>query len=82
VKELQRQASPNIVIALVGNKLDLANKRAVSTEDAQAYAEENGLLFMETSAKAGTNVTDVFTAIGARPAPSSQPVAALRRPRA
>ena len=29
VKELQRQASPNIVIALAGNKADLANKRAI-----------------------------------------------------
>ena len=29
VKELQRQASPNIVIALAGNKADLANKRMV-----------------------------------------------------
>lgn len=29
VRELQRQASPNIVIALVGNKLDLEGKRAV-----------------------------------------------------
>lgn len=29
VKELQRQASPNIVIAIAGNKADLANKRAV-----------------------------------------------------
>lgn len=29
VKELQRQASPNIVIALSGNKADLASKRAV-----------------------------------------------------
>lgn len=29
MKELQRQASPNIVIALAGNKADLANKRAV-----------------------------------------------------
>lgn len=32
VKELQRQASPNIVIALAGNKADLASKRAVETE--------------------------------------------------
>jgi GTPase SAR1 family protein len=29
VKELQRQASPNIVIALAGNKADLANKRTL-----------------------------------------------------
>lgn len=32
VKELQRQASPNIIIALAGNKSDLADKRAVETE--------------------------------------------------
>ena len=32
VKELQRQASPNIVIALAGNKADLASKRMVDFE--------------------------------------------------
>ena len=32
VKELQRQASPNIVIALAGNKADVANKRAVDLQ--------------------------------------------------
>lgn len=77
VAELQRQASPGIVIALVGNKLDLASDsatgnedgeesgdaRKVSTEEAKAYAEEESLLFFETSAKTGHNVTEVFTAI-------------------
>ena len=103
VAELQRQASPGIVIALVGNKLDLTNDggevsepavaaesesesaeqngeegaaeedepqdavsgdaRKVSTREAGSYAEEEGLLFFETSAKTGTNVVDVFTAI-------------------
>ena len=63
VKELQRQASPNIVIALAGNKKDLSNKRMIDTEEAKAYAEDNGLLFMETSAKTAFNVNEIFLAI-------------------
>jgi small GTP-binding protein len=66
VRELQRQANANIVIALVGNKLDLANKRAVEHNEAKSYADENNLLFMETSAKTAVNVNEVFTAIATR----------------
>jgi GTPase SAR1 family protein len=68
VKELQRQANQDIVIALVGNKLDLADEeeseRQVQTEEAKAYAEEADLLFFETSAKSAHNVDAVFAAIG------------------
>ncbi|XP_006821421.1 ras-related protein Rab-5B-like [Saccoglossus kowalevskii] len=66
VRELRRQASPNIVITLVGNKADLADGRTVITEEARAYAEENGLLFMETSAKTAMNVNELFMATGQR----------------
>lgn len=41
VKELQRQANPNIVIALAGNKLDLVQPSA-STSDASASSESDG----------------------------------------
>ena len=89
VAELQRQASPGIVIALVGNKLDLTkavaegagggeaaaegggegegegegDARKITTQEGRSYAEEEGLLFFETSAKSGVNVQEVFTAI-------------------
>ena len=62
VAELQRQASPGIVIALVGNKMDL-EERKITTEEGQSYAEEESLLFFETSAKTGENVSEVFEAI-------------------
>jgi len=66
VRELQRQASSNIVIALVGNKLDLASNRAVDHNEAKMFADENNLLFMETSAKTAVNVAEVFTAIATK----------------
>jgi small GTP-binding protein len=66
VKELQRQGNPNIVIALAGNKADLEldGKRKVETSEAMGYAESNGTLFMETSAKTALNVSEIFTDIG------------------
>jgi len=60
VKELQRQGSPNIVIALAGNKCDLSSKRKVEATEAQEYAKDNGLFFKETSAKTALNVEELF----------------------
>lgn len=74
MKELQRQANPNIVIALAGNKADVANKRAVEVQEAQTYAGDNSLLFMETSAKTAMNVNEIFMAI-AKKLPKNDPQA-------
>eukprot|EP00284_Hemiselmis_tepida_P008166 CAMPEP_0174926106 /NCGR_PEP_ID=MMETSP1355-20121228/9767_1 /TAXON_ID=464990 /ORGANISM="Hemiselmis tepida, Strain CCMP443" /LENGTH=213 /DNA_ID=CAMNT_0016172115 /DNA_START=170 /DNA_END=808 /DNA_ORIENTATION=+ len=71
VRELQRQGNPNIVIALAGNKSDLASKRKVDPEEAKQYAEENGIMFMETSAKTAANVNELFVQI-ARKLPKQQ----------
>lgn len=64
VKELQRRGDPNVVIALAGNKADMENKRKVNTEEAQQYAQDNEIIFMETSAKTSLNVKNLFTEIG------------------
>ena len=50
----------NILICLIGNKLDLENKREVSYEEGKNFAEENNLLFFETSAKEGNNIQEIF----------------------
>lgn len=60
LKELRDHADANIVIMLVGNKSDLNHLRDVSREDAAAYAEKEGLSFIETSALEATNVESAF----------------------
>lgn len=69
VGELQRSGDAAVIIALAGNKYDLADRRVVEEADARAFAEEKGLMFMETSAKANKNVNELFLAI-ARKLPS------------
>lgn len=74
VRELQRQGNVSLVMALTGNKADLTDKRKVETEEAAAYAEENGLFFSETSAKTAANVSELFHEI-ARKLPKAPPPA-------
>ncbi|XP_078490061.1 ras-related protein Rab-4B [Ciona intestinalis] len=53
-------ASPNIVIVLCGNKKDLEAEREVTFLEASRFAQENEILFLETSAVTGENVEDSF----------------------
>jgi small GTP-binding protein len=74
VKELQRQGSPDVVIALAGNKVDRENEREVKTEDAKNYADNNNLYFTETSAKTNVNIRELFLAIARKlPKESNEP---------
>ncbi|KNC54569.1 Ras-like protein Rab-14 [Thecamonas trahens ATCC 50062] len=52
--------NPNTVIVLIGNKSDLSTQRDVTYEEAAKFAEENDLLFLETSARTGDGVQDAF----------------------
>eukprot|EP00455_Lapot_gusevi_P049232 TRINITY_DN694_c0_g1_i9.p1 TRINITY_DN694_c0_g1~~TRINITY_DN694_c0_g1_i9.p1 ORF type:complete len:200 (+),score=38.12 TRINITY_DN694_c0_g1_i9:85-684(+) len=64
IEELHRQASPDIVIGIAGNKVDLAEtSRRVPQQEAAQFAEENGCLFCETSAKTGQNVREIIMSI-------------------
>ena len=64
MEELKYHAEPDIVIMLVGNKVDLCEKnpamRKVKIEEARKFATENQLLFEEASAVTAQNVNDVF----------------------
>ena len=68
---MREHADPHLTCILVGNKIDLCTdsddvpvssrrKREVSTEEAELWAKEEGLLFVEASAKSGENVEAAF----------------------
>ncbi|KAG6430807.1 hypothetical protein SASPL_108880 [Salvia splendens] len=65
LNEIDRYASDSVNKLLVGNKCDLTSQKVVSTETAQAFADEIGIPFMETSAKNATNVEQAFMAMSA-----------------
>ncbi|XP_077011810.1 ras-related protein Rab-25 [Tamandua tetradactyla] len=63
LKELYDHAEATIVVMLVGNKSDLSQAREVPTDEARMFAENNGLLFLETSALDSTNVELAFETV-------------------
>ncbi|MFW9784796.1 MAG: GTP-binding protein [Candidatus Heimdallarchaeota archaeon] len=57
---INKVALPNIILILVGNKVDLNDTRIISTEEGLSLARELGIYYMETSAKTNQNIEDVF----------------------
>ncbi|XP_007447387.1 PREDICTED: ras-related protein Rab-2A-like [Lipotes vexillifer] len=55
----RQHSNSNMVIRLIGNKSDLEFRSEVKKEG-EAFAREHGLIFMETSAKTGSNVEEAF----------------------
>ena len=70
---LQAPSPVVVVVALAANKCDLEQYRVVSAHEGQAYARENELAYLETSAKTAFNVKELFVEIAKR-LPKSQPV--------
>ena len=59
-KDVKEQTNEKTKFLLVGNKCDLYEEKQVSTEEAQKYAKDNNMEFIEVSAKEGTNINDMF----------------------
>jgi small GTP-binding protein len=68
VAELRREAGKEVVIGLAGNKLDRAEtgERQVETSEGVAFAKEEEILYLETSAKTAAGVNELFRAAVAR----------------
>eukprot|EP00747_Dinoflagellata_sp_TGD_P178492 gnl/TRDRNA2_/TRDRNA2_27442_c0_seq1.p1 gnl/TRDRNA2_/TRDRNA2_27442_c0~~gnl/TRDRNA2_/TRDRNA2_27442_c0_seq1.p1 ORF type:complete len:219 (-),score=43.45 gnl/TRDRNA2_/TRDRNA2_27442_c0_seq1:294-950(-) len=65
MEDVRSERGSDAVLALVGNKIDLEADREVQAEEGKQRADEAGVLFFETSAKAGTNVAAMFQALAA-----------------
>ncbi|XP_022759837.1 ras-related protein RABB1c-like [Durio zibethinus] len=66
LEEARQHANANMTVMLIGNKCDLAHRRAVSTEEGERFAKEHGLIFMEASAKTFQNVEEAFISTAAK----------------
>ena len=56
-KDLKRE---DAIFVLVGNKIDLEEKRVVTKKEAEDFATEKGFLFYEVSAKTGEQIQELF----------------------
>ncbi|PON64351.1 Small GTP-binding domain containing protein [Parasponia andersonii] len=66
LEDARQHANPNMTIILIGNKCDLAHRRAVGKEEGEQFAKENGLLFLEASARTAQNVEEAFIKTAAK----------------
>lgn len=58
--EIKKNGNEGVPKIIVGNKCDLEDQRIVSTEEGSRFAQEKNIPFIETSAKDGKNVTELF----------------------
>ncbi|XP_010713392.1 ras-related protein Rab-41 isoform X4 [Meleagris gallopavo] len=65
IDDVRTERGSDVIIMLVGNKTDLADKRQVSIEEGERKARELNMMYIETSAKAGYNVKQLFRRVAA-----------------
>ena len=60
IEDARALRDDDVLLILAGNKSDLGERRQVSFEEGQEYAQRMNLLFFETSAKNGQNIKTLF----------------------
>ncbi|TRY97986.1 hypothetical protein DNTS_000304 [Danionella cerebrum] len=65
IDDVRTERGSDVIIMLVGNKTDLGDKRQVSVDAAEKKARDLGVMYIETSAKAGYNVKQLFRRVAA-----------------
>eukprot|EP00668_Euglena_longa_P033666 GGOE01043269.1.p1 GENE.GGOE01043269.1~~GGOE01043269.1.p1 ORF type:complete len:332 (+),score=46.47 GGOE01043269.1:51-1046(+) len=61
VDDVRKHCGPDVVIVMTGNKSDLTSKRTVTKDEGEAKAQHTSCLFIETSAKTGAGIQNLFT---------------------
>jgi small GTP-binding protein len=62
LQDIRDVARSDVVTVLIGSKVDLADQRQVTTEEAQSFAKEHAMSYFETSAKTGTTIKECVDA--------------------
>uniref|UniRef100_A0A8C8F8M0 Uncharacterized protein n=1 Tax=Oncorhynchus tshawytscha TaxID=74940 RepID=A0A8C8F8M0_ONCTS len=65
IDDVRTERGSDVIIMLVGNKTDLEEKRQITIEEGEQRAKELNVMFIETSAKTGTNVKQLFRRVAA-----------------
>jgi Ras-related protein Rab-6A len=60
IKDLTNVKFEEVIFVLIGNKIDLNDKREVNKEEGEKYSQENKMIFEEVSAKTGENFPELF----------------------
>lgn len=61
--QIRSKVAPTVPILLVGNKIDLEERRSIDFGEATAFADDNDLQYMETSAVTGEGIDDMVNAL-------------------
>lgn len=60
LRNIQEHANDDVEKMILGNKCDMEDKRVIPKERGEAIARENGIRFLETSAKTNVNIEKAF----------------------